>query len=240
MNSHIGICAVLTLSFLAPSCLAQNVTATRAVKTEVQVSVYDDAIVPPGILAAAEVQVRRIFQHAGVEILWRNCSERAEIVLPAGCHVVGSNHLVLKILPHAMGAQVRDRNDVLGTATLDEQGVGYYGYAFYDRIQQMAEATRLASALLGHVLAHEIGHLLLQSNSHSISGIMSGRWAGGELRRISEGTMFFMPKESKIMQERLSAFVRKPADLPQPIGVEALSFRGIEIVTSFDLVVLMM
>ena len=52
--------------------------------------------------------------------------------------------------------------------------------------------------------------------------------------------MFFMPKESKIMQERLSAFVRKPADLPQPIGVEALSFRGIEIVTSFDLVVLMM
>ncbi len=104
----------------------------------------------------------------------------------------------------------------------------------------MAEATRLASALLGHVLAHEIGHLLLQSNSHSISGIMSGRWAGGELRRISEGTMFFMPKESKIMQERLSAFVRKPADLPQPIGVEALSFRGIEIVTSFDLVVLMM
>jgi hypothetical protein len=228
VNSHIGICAVLTLSFLAPSCLAQNVPATKAVKTDVQVSVYDDATVPPGILAAAEVQVRRIFQHAGVEILWLNCFKRAEIVLPAGCHVIGSNHLVLKILPHAIGAQVRDRNDVLGTATLDEQGVGYYGYAFYDRIQQMAEARRLASALLGHVFAHEIGHLLLQSNSHSISGIMSGRWAGGELRRISEGTMFFMPKESKIMQERLSAFVRKSADLPQPIGVEALSFRGIE------------
>jgi len=68
--------------------------------------------------------------------------------LPAGCHVVGSNHLVLKILPHAMGAQVRIEMTCLAPATLDEQGVGYYGYAFYDRIQQMAEATRLASALL--------------------------------------------------------------------------------------------
>jgi hypothetical protein len=197
VNSHIGICAILTLSFLAPSSSAQNVPATKAVKTEVQVSIYDDANIPPGILAAAEPQVRRIFQHAGVEILWRNCSERAAIVLPAGCPGIGSNHLVLKILPHAMGAQVRDRNDVLCTATLDEQGVGYYGYAFYDRIQHMTEATRLASALLGHVIAHEIGHLLLQSNSHSISGIMSGRWAGGELRRISQGSMFFLPRESK-------------------------------------------
>jgi hypothetical protein len=228
VNRHIGTCAVLTLSFFAPSCLAQNVSATKAVKTEVQVSVYDDAAVPSRILAAAEVQIHRIFRHAGVEILWRNCSERAEIVLLAGCQVIGSDHLVLRILPHALGAQVRNRNDVLGTATVDEQGVGYYGYAFYDRIQQMADARRLASALLGHVLAHEIGHLLLQSNSHSISGIMSGRWDGGELRRISEGNMFFLPEESKIMQQRLSAFVRKPADLPQPIGVEAPSFRGIE------------
>lgn len=228
MNGHIGICEVLALSFLAPSCLAQNVPATNTVKMEVQVSVYNDAAVPRGILAAAEVQVRRIFRHAGVEILWRNCSERAEIVLPAGCHAIGANYLVLKILPHAMGAQVRDRNDVLGTATLDEQGVGYYGYAFYDRIQQLAEARRLASALLGHVLAHEIGHLLLQSNSHSISGIMSERWAAGELRRISEGSMFFMPEESKIMQKRLFAFVQKPADLPLPIGFGALSFRWIE------------
>jgi hypothetical protein len=68
--------------------------------------------------------------------------------------------LVLKILPHAMSVQARDRADVLGTAALDEKGVGFYGYAFYDRIQRLAEGRRLSPTLLGHVLAHEIGHLL--------------------------------------------------------------------------------
>ena len=227
MNSHIGICAVLTLSFLAPSCLGQNVLATKALRTEVQISVSDDANVPAELLAAAEMQVHRIFQQAGVEILWRNCSERPENIQTAGCHVIGSTHLVLKVLPHAMEAQVRDRNDVLGTATLDEQGVGYYGYAFYDRIQRMGEERRLASTLLGHVLAHEIGHLLLRSYSHSISGIMSERWAGGELRRISEGAMFFLPHESKLMRDQLLAVAVMPAEPPPPSDVETPASRGI-------------
>ena len=225
MNSHIGVYAVLTLCFLTPSCLDQTASATKAVLTEVHISVYDDANVPTELLAAAEAQVHRIFQQAGVETLWGNCSEGTENTQPAGCHVVGSTYLVLKILPRAMGMQVRDRTDVLGTATLDEKGVGYYGYAFYDRIQQMAEARRLASTLLGHVLAHEIGHVLLRSNSHSVSGIMSGRWAGGELRRISEGAMFFMPQESKVMRERLSTLAPKPSSTLRPLVMEGLPGR---------------
>ena len=122
MNSHIGIYAVLTFCFLIPSGLAQNATATKALRTEVHICVYNDAGVPTELLAAAEVQVHRIFQQAGVETLWGNCSAGAQNTQPAGCHVVGSNYLVLKILPRAMGAQVRDRTDVLGTATLDERG----------------------------------------------------------------------------------------------------------------------
>jgi len=227
VNSHIGVYAVLTLCFLTPSCLAQDAPETNDLRTEVHIAVYDDANVPAELLAAAEVQVRRIFQQAGVETLWRNCSQGAESTQPIGCHVVGSTHLVLRILPRAMGSQVRDRNDVLGTATLDEQGVGFYGYAFYDRIQQMAEARGLAPALLGHVLAHEIGHLLLRSNSHSISGIMSGRWVGEELRRLSEGALFFTPPESKIMRDRLSSVALKPAGTPRTLVVENPSSRGI-------------
>jgi hypothetical protein len=121
VNSHIAAYGFLTLCFLTPSSSAQNVPATNALRTEVHISVYDDANVPAELLAAAEVQVRRIFQQAGVETLWGNCSQRAESTQPVGCHVVGSTYLMLRILPHAMGAQVRDRNDVLGTATLDEK-----------------------------------------------------------------------------------------------------------------------
>jgi len=217
VNNHIGVHAVLTLCFLTSSCLAQNPPATKALPTEVHISVYDDANVRTELLAAAEVQVRRIFQQAGIETLWGNCSQGAENIQSAGCHVVGSTYLVLKILPRAMGAQVRDRTDVLGTATLDGKGVGYYGYAFYDRIQPMAEDRRLAHALLGHVLAHEIGHLLLRSNFHPVSGIMSGRWTGEELRRLSEGAMFFAPHESKVMRDRLSSVALRPSGTRDPL-----------------------
>jgi len=34
------------------------------------------------------------------------------------------------------------------------------------------------SSLLGHVMAHEIGHLLQGTTQHSESGIMKARWTG--------------------------------------------------------------
>lgn len=227
MNRQFGICAQLTFLFLASSCFAQDAPTTKALSPELHISVQDSANVPPELLAAAEAEVHRIFQQAGVETLWRNCSEKVENTQPAGCHVVGSSYLVLKILPRATSAQLRDRNDVLGTATLDEKGVGFYGYAFYDRIQRMAEDRRLSPTLLGHVLAHEIGHLLLRSNSHSVSGIMSARWTGDELRRISEGAMLFTALESNVMRDRLLTLALKPAGTPRTLVVENPSSRGI-------------
>jgi len=134
---------------------------------------------------------------------------------------------MLKILPDAKSMPVRDRVDVLGISPLDESGVGFYGYVFYDRIQQLAEKRKLARTLLGHVLAHEIGHLLMRSTSHSISGIMSGRWTGDELRRISEGTMPFTALESNVMRDRLLTLALKPARTPRTSVVENPSSRGI-------------
>jgi len=216
---------------MSSSCFAQDAPGTKALRPQLHVSVQDYANVPTELLAAAEAEVHRIFHQAGAETIWRNCSEKLEKTQPAGCHVVGSTYLMLKILPHAMSVQERDRDDVLGSATLDEKGVGFYGYAFYDRIQRLAQERRLARTLLGHVLAHEIGHLLLRSNSHSSSGIMSGRWAGEELRRISEGAMLFTPLESKVMRDRLTTLALKPAGTPRPVVVEnpsSLIFASLE------------
>jgi hypothetical protein len=104
-----------------------------------------------------------------------------------------------------MNAQVRNRLDVLGTAYPDEQVAGYFAYVFYDRIQELAQRRRLGHALLADVMAHEIGHLLLGSTSHSASGIMCAHWNYEELRKVSEGAMSFIPSQSRIMRDRLRA-----------------------------------
>jgi len=169
---------------------------------DITISVYDYANVPVELLGAAEEDARRIFRQAGVDTVWATCLPKPEKVV-ADCYIVDATHLIMKILPRAISAQARDRSDVLGTALVDEKGVGYYVYVFYDNVRRVAEDRELGHTLLGDVLAHEIGHLLLGSNSHSVSGIMSAHWYGGELRRISEGAMLFTPSQSWTLRERL-------------------------------------
>jgi hypothetical protein len=43
--------------------------------------------------------------------------------------------------------------------------------------------------LLGHVMAHELGRLLLGSNAHSRQGIVCPRWYGDELHLASKGAL---------------------------------------------------
>jgi hypothetical protein len=172
-------------------------------RLEVTISVHDYANVPTSLLAQAEAHASGIFRQAGLETVWLNCGPKVEAVESKTCYRVDATHLMLKILAHALGAHVRDRNEVLGTALLDEKGVGYYAYAFYDRVRQLADQRSLGYALLGDVLAHEIGHLLLGSNSHSVAGIMCAHWNEKELLNISHGAMWFVSAQSRIMQDRL-------------------------------------
>jgi hypothetical protein len=214
VNRIFGTCAVLTFLAVPDLALAQNPTTT-SLSLEVTISVHDYADVPTVLLAAAEVQAREIFRHAGLETVWLNCSPKLERekLEPGSCYFSDTSHLTLKISPRAMNAKVRDRIDVLGTAYPDEKGAGYFAYVFYDRIQELAQRRRLGHALLADVMVHEIGHLLLGSTSHSASGIMCAHWNYEELRNVSEGAMAFVPAQSRIMRDRLRVRQSERMDL---------------------------
>jgi hypothetical protein len=173
----------------------------------VTISVFDRANVPTELLTVAEEEARRIFRHAGVETTWLNCSKPLAVrqSKAMSCGTIGAGYLVVEILPRANSVQLRFRLGVLGTATLTDKGEGFYCYLFYDRIERLSGERLLKHRLLADVLAHETGHLMLGSNSHSLNGIMSGQWSGEGLRRVSEGAMFFDPSESRIMRQRLNA-----------------------------------
>ena len=204
MSRIFEMCAGMMFLVAASPGFGQTPAAVPA-RAEITISVYDYARVSTELLAAAEEDARRVFRQAGVETVWATCLPKLEKIQPSDCYIVDTTHLMLKILPRAISAQARDRSDVLGMALVDGKGVGYYAYVFYDSVQRVAEERKLGHAVLGDVLAHEIGHLLLGSNSHSVSGIMSAHWYGEDLRRISEAAMLFTPSQARMLRDRLES-----------------------------------
>ena len=58
--------------------------------------------------------------------------------------------------------------------------------------------------MFGSVMAHELGHLLLGLNSHSVKGLMRARWGRDELQRMGMGTLLFLPEQGKRMRARIA------------------------------------
>jgi hypothetical protein len=78
---------------------------------------------------------------------------------------------------------------------------------------QKSDGADIAS-LLGHVAAHEIGHLLLGSNSHAAAGIMHAHWTAEELASAKVGSLVFLEKESRRMRARLATATQASKEAP--------------------------
>ena len=77
-----------------------------------------------------------------------------------------------------MGEPKRAAGDVMGAATGTSEARGRLAYVFYPRVALLARGApyNAESRILGHVIAHEMGHLLLPPNSHSQSVVMLADW----------------------------------------------------------------
>jgi hypothetical protein len=145
----------------------------------VKVQVDDNAHVSRTDLAKAQARATAAYRTAGIAVFW-STGPRPD----AGWESTAfpSVEVRVVIVPHDM-AEKKCREEGLG---VDVMGVaisavtearGRIAYVFYDRIERVAIARRIPIARgLGHVMAHEIGHLLLGVNSHSDQGLMSQKW----------------------------------------------------------------
>jgi hypothetical protein len=165
---------------------------------QVIVSVYNDAQVPGDTLARAELEATNTFLRSGLDISWLNCTHSDT----AACNELGGpQHLFLRITPK-IAASLNDT--AFGIAFIGSDETGRNANVFWRRVKDLQQNSKAdMSLILGSVMAHEIGHLLLGSNSHALSGIMRARWESDELHRISMGSLLFLPEQGKRMRARL-------------------------------------
>jgi hypothetical protein len=201
---------VLALT-LVTTCLWSKSPDVVAAEKEahVTVSVYNEAGVPSDVLGQAEEEAWRVFQRAGIEVQWLNCK------LPAPKEEVSStcqeaafpDHLHLRVVPRSLGL----KGEAMGISFQAEDGRGCYADLFYKPMEDLhkTDGTDVAS-LLGHVAAHEIGHLLLGTNSHAAAGIMHAHWTAEELASTKIGGLLFLDKEARQMREKLLSAAHIP------------------------------
>ena len=77
-----------------------------------------------------------------------------------------------------------------------------YVRVFCDRIQNSVAPER-EPHLLGHVLAHEITHVLEGTNFHAVSGVMKAVWDIGERRRMTVQPLKFTATDILLIRRRV-------------------------------------
>jgi hypothetical protein len=188
---------------------AGPVAAARKEHPRINIAIHNYAQVPETTLEEAEAVATRVLSIARIEARWRQHGEsRADSKVPPNSSTLKTTpRFDLLIIPRAMAAYWASRTTSLGLAVIPGEGKrGDRAYVFYHRVEEMA-ATGEASAgqILGHAMAHEIGHLLLNSTAHSGVGIMQAEWHKGQMRLLRSGWLLFTGMQSRQMRAEILA-----------------------------------
>jgi hypothetical protein len=210
MKTRLAVGLVLG-SLLAVSSVPARQSSAAGSSDEDQkitIGVYDYAQAGSEVLPRAELVTDRMLQNAGVYIAWLSCSGDESSPRNAGCaNLAGPMKITLHIVPESKKERLSKNSDAFGLAV--EGGAGEFAcdaWVFYDQINKAAASTGLSlPQLLGSVIAHELGHLLLGANSHSRTGLMCARWSRKELLAADLGKLSFSNPECARIRNALVA-----------------------------------
>ena len=210
MKTKQAVGLILSLSVAATSHATPQAdqTARRNEEKQMTVRVRNYARIEPGVLLKAERTANKILQDAGVDTVWVLCFDGSTWSRDVVCtDPLGPMNVTVNVLPSSMSQGFRLRGEAFGMAAEDgELGFGCDAWVFSGPIASFAVERELGVAqLLGHVFAHELGHLLLGPNSHSGMGLMRARWSSRELHAADHGVLFFSASEDRRIQKAVLA-----------------------------------
>lgn len=187
--------AIVTMGLTS---LARAASAEPAEPLTLRLRLHNDAQIPPHVMIRAEKEVSRIYGWLGVTTLWVDGHSAS--------HPVGrGRELTVIVVPHVL-ADCASMIDVMGIAPGSIERQGRIAFAFYDRIERFAGDYHVdVSVVLGGVMAHEIGHLLLPFGTHSATGLMRGRWNSAQVQLAVVGGLRFTPEQAELIRIELGA-----------------------------------
>ena len=199
------VIAVSALVFLASSLPMRAQSESDGAAT-VTVLVYNFVGTPSAVLAAAERHAGKILQIAGARVDWVHCPNEDNVLYaeepcrrgwalqtPGLCLVSGANKF---------------QSAEFGYTTIPVYSTIYYRQ-IASRVHR-DDADSDLPVLLGCVIAHELGHLLLHSARHSATGIMQPGWGSAQIHQALTGKLLFTGEEATRIQNQARILANLP------------------------------
>jgi len=206
----------LTLGLVTAAIIgAVHTAAARPLDTEATFTIHVRNYAEAGTkdLAEAELVAAAIFRQAGVATRWvedgdtSDASTLSSVVENLNSHC----NIYVAIQSQMMTDRLTVANNAMGLAPgsgPDRKLV----YVFYDRVKDLARrqvadkvrglvAVRAGTGqILGEMIAHEIGHVLLNLPSHTETGIMRGYWDLKDLQLVAYGSLLFTKQQAEVIR----------------------------------------
>jgi hypothetical protein len=170
----------------------------RTPEQAVVVGLTAPQLVPLAVLARAQATVSRIYGGIGLRIVWRSSPA-------ATWWIEFDEHAGEFSTPGALGY----------ARPCGESGSRIH--ILLDRVRKLGSGssdpvtgeTSLAGAVLGHVIAHELGHVLEGISRHSESGLMKAVWAPHEIYSMRSRPLAFDVADIDLIYAGMARFGRR-------------------------------
>ena len=193
-------CSLAALAAFGREQPERESSRSSGAEPQISVLVFDYAGVG-GILGAAEREAARILSAARLNVVFRRCPESPrELISTPACASPRPPGILVHILPGS-ATRLSTEPSAFGFAVPAGEEYPDYACVFFDRVETLSRTGRVHPAtILGAVMAHEMGHLLLGSGAHAPPGIMTAHWGPKELGALGQGRLLFSHSQAKRIQ----------------------------------------
>jgi hypothetical protein len=189
---------ILSILCVVIACAQDGTYDSTTVIVYVQNSISTDHLAR--ISGLAHLKASDMFCQAGVRIVWKAGQPRS---------LDQARFVIVQVLSGT------PEHRYAGALAYAREFEGVHIGIFFDRLDN-PHNPQATTALLAHVLVHEITHLLQGIDRHSSTGIMKAHWTPHDLAQMIHQPLPFEPVDIELIQKGLR---RRATQIPRNSGI---------------------